>query len=363
MSSFSTYVSCAGRGVTVSSRTRAVVEGVQRYFEPWWSAVLEERGADQCVCAEVDQDEALDAIGRVRDDPAATVVRYAGEGLVFVRRGGVVYAAQGGLAYRYSSGEGLRIVGMWQADVAGAAVRLAREVLRGRLLADGWLLLGASAVVGSDGQAVLVLGDKGAGKTTAAFLLARNPGWSLLADERVFVRPGDDGLVEVVPWPSTATVGFGLLEACGWSAPVRERLKDGGQQANDALPVSGSRSSYQAGRELKARLRPHQLRDRLGLPLTSYGVASHLLFPLIRPYAHAGRLNGTRRIAVEDVITTSRDDRYPDVFGLTTSADTPKRVVEALGGLPQDSVLLGHDADGNRAFLLDLVTRPSAPSR
>ena len=368
MSSFSTHVSCAGRGVTVSSRARTVVEGVRRYFEPWWSAVLEEREADRLVCADIDQDEALEATGRVRDDPAATAVRYAGEELAFIRQGRTVHAAQDGLAYRYSPGEELRIIGVRELDVVAAAVRLTREVLRGRLLADGWLLLRASAVVGPGGQVVLALGGKGAGKTTTAFLFAQMPGWSLLADDRVFVRPGRDGLVEVLPWPSTATVGFGLLEACGWSAPVRERPKDGGlprsmQQVAGAVPALGSQLPYQAGRELRTRLRPDQLRDRLGLPLASYGVASHLLFPMIRPHAHAGHLNGARRITVDDVITTSRDGRYPDVFGLTVSCDVPRYVVAALGGLPQHSVLLGHDADGNRAFLLDLVSRPPTPPR
>ncbi len=359
MSLFSTHVSCAGRSVTVSSGTRFIADWVQRYFAPWWS-VADRRVADidRLVRADVDHGRARGAITRVRGNPAATAVRYAGGELTFLREGAVVHAAQEGLAYRYAPGEALEILGMQRLDVAVSAARLAREVLRGRLLGDGWLLLRASAAVGPCGRAVLALGGKGTGKTTAAFLLAQAPGWSLLSDDRIFVRPDRGGLVEALAWPSTVSVGFGLLEAGGWSAPVRERgLSDPARQATDVM--AGGLRPLRAGQELRSRFRPDQLRDGLGLSLAMHGVVSHLLFPMIGPYARAGRLNEARRFAEADVITASRDDRYPDAFGLTLTADDPKYLVNALGGLPQDSVLLGHDADGSRAFLLDLISRPS----
>ncbi len=365
---FSTHVSCAGRGVTVSSLTRAVADWPLRYLGPWWSVTAAEGRVERLVRADVSPDEALDAIGQVLGNPVATSVRYAGEELVFLRRGTVVHAAQDGLAYRYTPGGELRIVGLRESEVAVAAVRLAREMLRGRLLADGWLLLRASAVVGSDGRAVLVLGEEGAGKTTAAFLLAQVPGWSLLSDDRVLVRSDGEGRVRVLPWPSAAAVGFGLLEACGWYEPVRERLKCGElphptqrRQVTRALLAGDRRPRREAdGAELKVRLWPDQLRDWLGLSLAAHGhgVVSRLLFPMTRSYVRAGRLNDTRRITTDDVITASRDEQYPDVFGFTLSCTHPRRLVEAMSGLRQDSVLLGRDADGNRAFLLDLVSQP-----
>ncbi|MGA4840996.1 hypothetical protein [Streptomyces sp. G45] len=39
-------------------------------------------------------------------------------------------------------------------------------------------------------------------------------GWRLLADDRVLVRPDGDG-VRVLPWPSAAAIGVGLLDALG----------------------------------------------------------------------------------------------------------------------------------------------------
>ena len=54
-------------------------------------------------------------------------------------------------------------------------------------------MLHASAVV-RGGHAVLALGGKGAGKTMTALLLARYCGWRLLANDRIFVCGGPDGV-------------------------------------------------------------------------------------------------------------------------------------------------------------------------
>ncbi|MFC8096976.1 hypothetical protein [Streptomyces sp. NPDC057363] len=87
-------------------------------------------------------------------------------------------------------------------------------------------MLHASAVV-QDGRTVLTFGGKGAGKTTTALALASRHGYGLLANDRVFVRPGERGGVDVLPWPSAAAVGLGLLEALGWFETARERLEAG----------------------------------------------------------------------------------------------------------------------------------------
>ncbi|MCC3775469.1 hypothetical protein [Streptomyces sp. UNOB3_S3] len=107
--------------------------------------------------------------------------------------------------------------------------------------------LHASAVV-RDGQAVLTLGDKGAGKTTAGLLLAR-AGWQLLANDRVFIRP-EDGRLRVLPWPSAAAIGLGLLDALGWYDQVRERVQRGEQ----LRPSYRSRRSQGGGRRLAERV-------------------------------------------------------------------------------------------------------------
>ncbi|MFC8374211.1 hypothetical protein ACFUIT_40795 [Streptomyces sp. NPDC057239] len=107
------------------------------------------------------------------------------------------------------------MVGRRAEDVATATARLAREVVRGVLLRDGWTVLHASAVV-RDGRVILTLGGKGAGKTTTAVALAHRYRLGLLANDRVFVRPAGNGGVDVLPWPAAAAVGLGLLDALGW---------------------------------------------------------------------------------------------------------------------------------------------------
>lgn len=103
----------------------------------------------------------------------------------------------------------MHIVGTDETAVATATARLAREVVRGQLLTDGWQILHASAVTRpTDGATLLTLGNKGAGKTTTGFLLART-GLHLLANDRVLAR-FDGEVIRVLPWPSAAAIGFGL---------------------------------------------------------------------------------------------------------------------------------------------------------
>ncbi|MET9965415.1 hypothetical protein ABZZ80_05685 [Streptomyces sp. NPDC006356] len=117
----------------------------------------------------------------------ARATDYAGARTLVSRHDGVTHAVQPAerLAYQ-ADRHRITIVGEQPQPVAVAAARLARELVRAQLLADGWTVLHASAAV-KDGRAVLTLGEKGAGKTTTALLLARQ-GWGLLANDRVFAR-------------------------------------------------------------------------------------------------------------------------------------------------------------------------------
>ncbi|MEK8146312.1 hypothetical protein NKH18_48845 [Streptomyces sp. M10(2022)] len=144
-------------------------------------------------------------------------------------RDGAIYATQPTerLAYHYDSAANrLVIVGAHAQSVAVAASRLARELIRGQLLRAGFHILHASCVV-RNGRALLTFGPKGAGKTTTALLLARE-GFELLANDRVFIRPEDGGL-QILPWPSAAAIGFGLLESTDLYEPLRARILEGEQ--------------------------------------------------------------------------------------------------------------------------------------
>ncbi|MFB7510016.1 hypothetical protein ACFC0P_42660, partial [Streptomyces broussonetiae] len=205
--------------VTVASLTKAITDWSTRYFGPWWNATAADDAGPgsltdaSLVLADVDP-------GRV-EDIRALVTDYGHEETTYAnarthvaRHDGITYAVQPDERIGYQAdGRRLVIVGDQAEPVAVAAARLARELVRSQLLADGWTVLHASAAT-HHGEAVLTLGDKGAGKTTTSLLLALD-GWGLLANDRVFVRPESDSSLRVLPWPSAAALGLGLLDATG----------------------------------------------------------------------------------------------------------------------------------------------------
>nr|WP_246430749.1 hypothetical protein [Streptomyces rectiverticillatus] len=353
--------------MTVTSNTPVVTDWALRYFGPWWNATSTTADDGPQVIADVSPDRVTEIAQRVADHAHEETV-YANTSMLFDRDDdGTVLASQPDdkLAYRAEPGGPLHVYGCEDVPVALAAARLAREVLRGQLVADGWSILHASAVV-RDGQTVLTLGDKGAGKTTVGLLLAR-AGWQLLANDRVFIRREDDRL-RVLPWPSAAAIGLGLLDALGWYDQVRDRVQHGEQlhptqhqKVTDALH-SGSRTPLwkDSGKELKPQFFPDQLHTWLGLTLATEGHATRVLFPRITPGAEPALLDEDRVVAAGDFFTAGTEDRYPDIFGLLP-ADLPgaEPLLELLGEIPRHAPVLGHDVKANTDFLTQ-VTGPTA---
>ncbi|MFF3699189.1 hypothetical protein [Streptomyces sp. NPDC002221] len=226
MTTHATRITSAHRSVTVTSNTAAVTGWSLSYFGSWWNAASTAAPYSGPVVSADTAPAETDEIARQIADYDRQEVLYASSPMLYAADGPTVTAHQAAdrLAYRSEPGH-LRIIGHDELPVALAAARLAREVLRSQLLADGWQILHAAAAV-KDGRTVLTLGGKGAGKTTTALLLARS-GLQLLANDRAFVRPGDDGGVSVLPWPSAAAVGLGLLDALGLYDSVRERTLGG----------------------------------------------------------------------------------------------------------------------------------------
>lgn len=70
---------------------------------------------------------------------------------------------------------------------------------------SGMATVHASAVVAADGRAVLLLGDKAAGKTTTCLALARGHGFTHAGDDIVIIRECADGHV-VLPGKPTAAL-------------------------------------------------------------------------------------------------------------------------------------------------------------
>ncbi|WP_409469710.1 hypothetical protein [Streptomyces sp. HC307] len=351
--------------VTVASQTEAVTDWSHRYFGPWWNAATTDTpgpggfaDGGGLVLADVGPAR-VDDIARLVTDYGHDETTYANARTLVARLDGITYAVQPDERIGYQAdGRRLVIVGDHAEPVAVAAARLARELIRGQLLSDGWTVLHASAAT-QNGDAVLTLGDKGAGKTTTALLLAR-AGWQLLANDRVFVRPEPDGRVRVLPWPSAAAIGLGLLDATGLYDPVRERVLAGGQLHPTQHPMvtealhDGRREPIwrEDGKELKPQFFPDQLSSWLGLTLSTGARAAGLLFPAVNPETSPALVDDDRALTDADVFTSKTEDRYPDIFGLTpTIATGAQALTEQLARLPCRSLALSHDTDANAALL------------
>ncbi len=353
--------------VTVASQMEEITDWSRRYFGPWWNATPAKpptgagiaEGSGALVLADTGPNR-VDEVETLIHDYGFAETDYASARTLVSRHDGVTHAVQPDerLAYQ-ADRHRLTIVGEQPKPVAVAAARLARELVRAQLLADGWTVLHASAAV-KDGRAVLTLGDKGAGKTTTALLLARQ-GWGLLANDRVFARPEADGTVKVLPWPSAAAIGLGLLDATGLYDQVRERVLAGEQlhptqhpSVTEALSDGRREPVWRAdGKELKPQFFPDQLATWLGLTLATEATAAGLLFPTVNPEASPAVLGDDRALTESDVFSTTTEDRYPDIFGLipATASDNATALVEQLGRLPHRSLMLTHDAAANSALL------------
>ncbi|MFD9071949.1 hypothetical protein [Streptomyces lasiicapitis] len=367
MTQHATRIATAHHAVTVLSQTNTVTDWMIRYFGQWWNAQPTTAPfPGPLVTADVDATTVTTYTQNVSNRPHQETT-YANTRMLYGRTSGhVVTAAQPSehLAYRSEPGH-LHIVGHETLPMCLAAARLAREVVRGQLLADGWSILHASAVTDPDGQTVLTLGGKGSGKTTTALLLAR-AGWRLLANDRVFVRPDSDG-IRVLPWPSAAAIGLSLLDALDLYDPVRERTQRGErlhptqhQRVTDALATDRRKPLWnENGKELKPQLFPHQLSEWLGLSLATEGRAAHLLFPHITPATTPAKTDDSRALSAEDFFTAATEDRYADVFELLPSEQLiPKPALDLLSHLPHHSITLSHDVKDNTAFLTELLAAP-----
>ncbi|MFD7013987.1 hypothetical protein [Streptomyces sp. NPDC059928] len=355
--------------VTVVSETKEITDWALRYFGGWWNAAtvdvptpdtgsMTEGGA--LVLADVDSKRLTD-IQTLVGDYDHDEVDYANARTFVARHGdGSIYAAQPTelLAYQYDPAVNrLVIVGAHAESVAVAASRLARELIRGQLLRAGFHILHASCVV-RDGKAVLTFGPKGAGKTTTALLLARE-GFELLANDRVFIRPEPQGL-RILPWPSAAAIGFGLLESAGLYEPLRARVLDGeqmhptqDQRVTDALHAGSTKPIWNAkGKELKPQFFPDQLSSLLRMTLATEATAAALLFPQVDKDAEPQVVDTPRALGDEDFFTGKTEDRYPDMFRLAPDKAAPVTdLADRLAQLPRRTLILNHDSSASAGLL------------
>lgn len=357
-----TRIHADAAAVTVVSETKEITDWALRYFGGWWNATtvhapvpdngsMTEDGA--LLLADVDSKRLADIEMLVGDYDHDEVDYANARTLVARHEDGAIYAIQPAerLAYHYDpAADRLIIVGAHAEAVAVAASRLARELVRGQLLRAGFHILHASCVV-RDGRAVLTFGPKGAGKTTTALLLARE-GYELLANDRVFIRPESESL-RILPWPSAAAIGFGLLESTGLYEPLRARVLDGeqmhptqDQRVTDALHAGSTKPIWNAkGKELKPQFLPDQLSSLLRMTLATEAIAAALLFPTVETDAEPRVADTPRALGEEDFFTGKTEDRYPDIFCLAPTKAAPTTdLADRLAQLPRRAVVLSYDS-------------------
>ncbi|MDQ1019007.1 hypothetical protein [Streptomyces afghaniensis] len=370
MTTHAVRVEIAGAAVTIQSEEQYVTDWCDRYFGTWWKMTKAD-GRDVGTGAEVTAKVST----RDYDDIAHTVSRAPhttasyGGGQILIARDvseGVIRAVQTRDAVAYWSRPAwpeVDIVGCHAEDAAMATARVARDVIRGQLLRANWSVLHASAVV-QDGRTILTLGKKGAGKTSTALALATRHGLGLLSNDRVFVRPDRSGGVEVLPWPSAAAVGLGLMDALGWIDVAREWLDAGevlhptqDSRVTKALREGGRTALWDGPKELKVQVFPDQFTSWFGVPLATEGRVAAVVFPRIARSAAPALEDTARTVSESDFLFARTEDRYPDVFGLVGEGFGAPRheVARRLDRLPHYTVVLGHDVQANADFLSKLT--------
>lgn len=369
-----TRLEAASAAVTVLSNRTEVTDWSARYFGQWWNASAVEASSvcgGPVLVATVDPTEYAKLTRQVHDGRHTGEVEYARHRMLVARDGEDIIATspEESLAYRSTPSTGrLELSGTDVLSLALAAARLAREMVRGQLLRDGWAVLHASAVVRpEDGATLLAFGGKGAGKTTTALLLA-SAGWQLLANDRVLTRPSGERDVEVVPWPSAAALGLGLIDSLGWGAVARGHLEEGGSfhptqhdSVTESLLAGDFTPLWEGGRrrERKLQVWPDQFPELFGVELATGGRAAGLLFPRVEaegsPYV--SDVTHVHGLSEDDFMSGATEDRYPDVFELARGVDGGGRrsardeVSARLAMLPHLRVRLSHDVPANTAAL------------
>ncbi|MEV7116338.1 hypothetical protein, partial [Streptomyces anulatus] len=333
-----TRLEAASAVVTVQSNRTEVTDWSARYFGQWWNASAVEASAvdaGAALIAKVDPTAYAELTHLVHDGRHTQGVEYARHLLLVARDGEDIIATSPdeSVAYRCTPSTGrLVLSGVGVMELALAAARLAREAIRGQLLRDGWAILHASAVVRpEDGATLLAFGGKGAGKTATALLLA-SAGWQLLANDRVLTRPTGERDVEVVPWPSAAALGLGLVDALGWGAAARGHLQEGGTfhpTQHDAVTnalLAGDFAPLWEGdrrRERKVQVWPDQFPELFGVELATGGRAAGLLFPRVEAGGTPDVVDDAHVLGLgdDDFMSGATEDRYPDIFELARGVD------------------------------------------
>jgi hypothetical protein len=212
-----------------------------------------------------------------------------------------------------------------------------------------------AAAVEFQGRGMLAIGPKRAGKTTLALHLQRRGACQAIANDRVFVTPGDDcltahGLPTVVKIRPATAHGLPELQV---DRPWLER-----SYLYSVAELSHARGVWPEDEELT--LTPAQVAARLGSERVASAPIDALMFPAVDPTAHGvtiKRLPGEMVSTMIDNNLFGQRARARVVFealdGRRCGPSGP--LVTALSRVPAYRVVLGADAYQDRHFSQSIV--------
>lgn len=210
------------------------------------------------------------------------------------------------------------------------ACRIIRDLATSEVERSGWTLLHAAAVA-KDGAGVLVVGAKGAGKTTASLALAR-AGWSIVSNDRTLLGRSAVGGWSLVSWPTTCNLGLELLHAMNWDQRLRAELERDPSIAQsqkgpvvDAIAAGATTAVVSGGREHKWHYLPEEMVAWHGVTLAPSADLRVVLAPLVDLSSDASGVRDApvRGLTGIDLDTIDRARLFPDVLGVSPSPSPP----------------------------------------
>lgn len=184
----------------------------------------------------------------------------------------------------------------------------------------------ATSVIGNEGY--VLVGPKGAGKTTVSLHLASTGGARLMSNDRTFLEPGASGAVIARGLPT----GLRLRPDTVRELPALHV----NQPWTELLPIWRLAELYAFDRTwpdgAELLLSPAQVADRLGVGRTAEAPVRALLFPELDP--HLAGVAATRmatpdveRSLAQNVFGRGLGDRDPTIFEFGRPVVTPPDVV------------------------------------
>lgn len=356
-----------GHRQQLATPDQVVADWVDEYVGEWWpltqTSLVDASG--QQLQAIIDADEYTSLVDRLDDD--------AEEVETFIRTPGRrsddgamtrVDVPSRGLGFELDRSTGvLRIVGRDPEQTKLEASRFLRNRLTDRLERDGWTVLHASCVVTERGAA-LILGYKGAGKTTSSLTIASAWGGALLANDRCLVKVVD-GRMQVLPWPGSISIGFGLLVALGWFDTLSDSLIGGARQHPFQDPLATRMLAEKKpevvfgddDREVKAEIMPRDLTRLFGIETRRESEVTRVIFPKVNREGLIGFSDAEEgaEFFTEHLLEGPMSG-YPDFLSLGVPPEARSRpqtdvALGHLARLPQFSLALGYDPRANREYL------------